>query len=324
MGNLNTNIIIGILNFNNSADTKKCLSKLDELELKTNITFDVLLIDNGSERQAKVDLLNYVESSGQFDVFASAEEMSLYSLDKPGGNSFLNLSQNVGFSGGSNISLKFAVESGRYDYIWLLNNDAFPDSKALASLVDFANLNKPCITGSVIMDAGSRDVIQDLGTLVMDNIKGYKAARLKDSLNEEYIPVHSVCGASMLIDMSIVENGMYFDESFFVYGEENEFSYRCRLNNIMSYIVLKSVVYHRGAVGLGRKSPAQRYYMIRNLLYLKSKHFSRLSVYFSIIHLGISEIYRFGFDPKQIKAYLAAVYDFWVGNMGMTTREFGA
>ncbi len=324
MGNVNTSILISILNFNNSGDTKKCINKLDKLKLEPNMSFDVLLIDNGSHRQSKLDLLNYVESSSQFNVFTSIEEMNLHCLGARGKYKFLNLPQNLGFSGGNNISLKFAVESGRYDYIWLLNNDAFPDPEALVSLVSFANSHNPCIVGSVIMDADGEETIQDLGTLGMDNIKGYKAAQLKDSQNQNYILVHAVCGASMLIDISIIESGIYFDELFFVYGEENEFSYRCRLNDFMSYIVLESRVYHGGAVGLGRESPTQNYYLIRNLLYFKRKHFSHFSVCFSIIYLGVRTTAKFGFDLKQLKAYVGAVCDFWLGNMGITTRNFGA
>jgi GT2 family glycosyltransferase len=314
------NVLISILNYNGSEDTISCLSKLDDMRLN-NIIYDVILIDNGSSDIEKKILENYIVGTRKYRLFNSQSIDINVGENTPSRNLYLNLSENFGFSGGHNISFKFAKNSGQYEYVWLLNNDSFPDEKALQRLVKFSENHKPCISGSVIMEYDQTDVIQDLGTKVITSIKGYKATTIDDSKDGNSILVHAVCGASMLVDIAIINRDIIFDENFFLYVEENELGYRCAKLGINSYIVLNSRIFHKGSAGLGKESAIKRYYLVRNLLYLKRKHFSTLSVAFSLLHLGVMTIVKSRDKTSNVNAYICAVYDFFKGNMGKTTRS---
>lgn len=310
-------VLISLLSYNHSRDTIECLKKIDTL-VNNGVSYDILLIENGSVELEKKILHTYIKENKKYKLVNSEFELANCTEKYI----YLNLDQNCGFSGGHNLSFKYVRKIGKYDYVWVLNNDTLPDKNSLKELVDFSETKSPCITGSVIMEYENKEVIQDLGTKSVSHIKGYKAAKLSDSKDGKSISVHAVCGASMLINASIINKKIIFDDKFYFYVEENEFGYRCSKLGIESHIVLNSIVYHKGSVVLNKESSLKLYYLIRNLLYLKNKHFSKISVIFSIIHLGLMALYKHKFSYGSINAYLCAVYDFFKGNMGKTLRVF--
>jgi len=308
-------VLISLLSFNHSEDTIECLKNIQKLS-RENIAFDILLIENGSIIKEKNILLDYVKNDDAYIFLNSKKDFKDLKNLPIKKNIYLDLKKNIGFTGGHNISFDYIKDTDHYEYLWVLNNDALPEKNSLVNLISFSEKNKPCISGSVIMDYENRDIIQDLGTKSVSNIRGFKAAKLKDSKDGLSILVHAVCGASMLVDENIIKKGIKFDEAFFLYVDENEMGYRCAKLGINSYIVLNSLVFHKGSIVLKKDSAQKLYYLVRNLLYLKRKHFSLGSVLFSVFHLGLMTIYKYKFSPQSVKAYSLALYDFYKGNMG--------
>ena len=97
-----------MLTRNRVAMLKTCLERLAD---QTRPADHVLVVDNGSEDETP-ELL-----SGRTDV------------------EVLRLPENVGGPGGFAHGLQGGVDRG-FDWIWLLDDDAFPESGALAALVD--------------------------------------------------------------------------------------------------------------------------------------------------------------------------------------------
>jgi GT2 family glycosyltransferase len=49
----------------------------------------------------------------------------------------LETGRNLGFAGGNNVGIRYALEQGA-DYVWLLNNDTKADPHALTAMVEVA------------------------------------------------------------------------------------------------------------------------------------------------------------------------------------------
>lgn len=100
---------IVILNWNQPELTRRCLGSVAAL---ISADFDVLVIDNGST----------------LDNFGLLQEIC------HGRCRLLRLEHNHGFAGGMNFGIQDAVRHG-FEFVWLLNNDAFPEPDSLSYLV---------------------------------------------------------------------------------------------------------------------------------------------------------------------------------------------
>ena len=66
---------------------------------------------------------------------------------------------NLGFAGGNNIGINYAIEHGA-DYIWLLNNDTIVTPNALSELIIVAEGNSQIgMVGSKVMQYSNRELI---------------------------------------------------------------------------------------------------------------------------------------------------------------------
>ncbi|MCL5969947.1 MAG: glycosyltransferase family 2 protein, partial [Patescibacteria group bacterium] len=103
-------IAIVILNFNGTKDTIECLESINKLSA-ADIAFSVI-IDNGSKEKFKVESSKL--KVGDINIIRSEE--------------------NLGFAGGNNIGIKYALKNGA-DYIFILNNDTILDKNLIKELL---------------------------------------------------------------------------------------------------------------------------------------------------------------------------------------------
>ena len=109
-----TQVLVVVLNWNELDYTRRCIKSLFA---QHGASFDVLVVDNGSEEDPTVALRN------EFP-----------------GISVLRNSKNLGVAGGRNIGIRYALQYG-YEYVLLIDHDAYADSKMLSNLIDAANRN---------------------------------------------------------------------------------------------------------------------------------------------------------------------------------------
>ena len=104
-------IYISIINYNGEKDTILCLESLDKLH-KNDIDLNVIVIDNASQRIFKIP----------------DKKFTNFSLK------VIRNNENLGFSAGHNIAVRYALEN-RADYVLILNNDTRVDNKLLDNLL---------------------------------------------------------------------------------------------------------------------------------------------------------------------------------------------
>lgn len=107
----NTSIATVVVTYNRIDKLMQCISALQS---QTYNDFDILIIDNAS-------------------TDGTAERLK--PLADEGIVNYYNTGANLGGAGGFNFGMKKAVEAG-YGYVWIMDDDCYPEPDALAALAD--------------------------------------------------------------------------------------------------------------------------------------------------------------------------------------------
>jgi GT2 family glycosyltransferase len=196
---MNPRVACIILNWNGSEDTLDCLDALKECTYPELI---IITVDNGS-------------TDDSIAVIRAAHPGIL----------LLESGKNLGFAGGNNIGIRYALAHGA-DYVWLLNNDTKPAPKALAELVAKAQTD-PRIgaVASICYYADAPSKVQAWAGTRVNLWMGYVRNSTVPRPDEWF---EALYGASILVASAAIKNVGLLDEGFFLYLEETEFCLRLR------------------------------------------------------------------------------------------------
>lgn len=273
---------IVILNWNGVIDTIECLESLQNL---VRVRYRVTVCDNAS-------------SDNSLPILAQWAEQNRIScqLLRPGGKPSLNPAEltlidngaNLGFAGGNNTGVSYALAQADVDYVWLLNNDTVVAADSLEQSVRRVTSDSQIgICGSLIKFYDDRSVIQAVGGSRFNTLTGIASETLGRYLPDsttldrgQYEAVMDyVSGASMLVSRAFLEQIGLMEEGYFLYYEEIDWAVRAR-NKFKLAISLESVVYHKEGRSIGsasmRKaaSPMSEFYMARSKLRFMAKHYA--------------------------------------------------
>jgi GT2 family glycosyltransferase len=190
-----------VLNWCNEPDTVACL---DSLLASDYERLEILLIDNGSP-----------DGSG-------ARLHERYPALP-----FLQTGSNAGYAGGNNRGFEWAIARGA-DYALVLNNDTVVDPQCVSELVRAAveteaAMVAPQITyydqpDRVWYGGGRFSTMRALGLHLRENEPVDPAQRR--------MPISFACGCCFLVRADVIRAVGGFDETFFAYVEDAEFSLR--------------------------------------------------------------------------------------------------
>lgn len=251
-----TSVLVSILNWNASDKTEACIFSLLSVLQNSSLKIDIRIIDNGSSPQHVQDL----------------QRVSKY---YPHVN-FLFNPQNVGFTGGQNQNIQYALDHN-YDYIWLLNNDTVVYPDALDELVAAMESDTSLGASSpVILRLGNPSVVDFCGAIHewsnIDTIRPHSLAEASDFLNIFKDKVWAV-GTALLIRCSVIRQIGPLNESFFAYYEDDDFGARLVANGWRTSIVLTAQIEHACFEGdMYQRPPYFFYLMTRNAVFFALAH----------------------------------------------------
>ncbi len=287
-------VCILILNWNNHPDTLRCLRSIRRLNYRNA---EVVVIDNASTNNS-VQIIR--TAYPDIDVLVNQD--------------------NLGFAGGNNVGIKYALERGT-DYIWLLNNDTEVHPEALEQMVKIAETD-PVIgmVGSQIFHLGQRDKLLFAGGKI-NWPGGWCSHDTRHGLEKKLKDVDFITGCSLLVRRDVVERVGMLDESFFLYFEDTDWSIRTKKAGFKLVVALSSIVWHKETGSVGRRSPTHEYYVTRNNLLFMKKHAEPLLwVTFAPFFLLKITIKALLFSAKGqfnlLPPIVQAVEDFFVGRFG--------
>jgi GT2 family glycosyltransferase len=234
-------VYVVILNWNGWRDTVACVESCREL---TWPNYRVLVVDNGSTDGSE-ELLR-----------ARLPEVRI-----------LQSGRNLGFSGGNNVGIRYALDAGA-EYVWLLNNDAEAAPEALEALVDALESTPTAAAAtSKIFLHDDRQRLQFAGGLWE---KGRLRLRLRGTNEvdrgqfDDTLGLGSASGCSMLLRASVIREIGLMDESYFLYWEDTEWCARAQRSGYLVRFAPKSHVWHKVSATARQSSFGQSYYFVRN------------------------------------------------------------
>jgi GT2 family glycosyltransferase len=254
-----------ILNWNSWQNTLNCLMSLRSQIKDNNIA--IIICDNASTDGSYNKILKFILTIwGNKDVVAFAQ-IPTY-LEKYNNLSLITLLQtgnNLGYAGGNNVGINYALQNSNAEYIWVLNNDTYVDKHALNHLLKCASNkqnNNIGIFGSTIMEMQNPDIIQCAGgcsylpllSKFNNVLGGKKLVDIANIPNQDNLKIDYISGASMFIRTKVIKQIGLLNEEYFLYYEELDYTKRLKKANYGIYWCKDSLVYHYGGASTEKKS----------------------------------------------------------------------
>lgn len=234
-----------IVNWNGLATLKACLEALSQQAHKAH---EVIVVDNGSQ-----------DGSLQFLNGLNMPELKLVALQS-----------NHGFAGGNNAALPHVTG----EIIGLLNNDAVPQPEWLKAGIQPFLRDEVGMVACKIVRLQDPETIDKVGHLIFRD--GLNRGRGTGHPAQRYSREQQALwpdGCAGFYRKSLIDQIGFFDEDFFLYGEDADLGCRARWAGAECCYVPKSLVYHHHSASLGKFSPKKAYYIERNRLWVLIKNF---------------------------------------------------
>jgi len=209
---------------------------------------------------------------------------------------------NVGFTTGNNIGIRELVDQG-YGYIWVLNNDTELERGCLKIQYDFME-SSPEIAGCCgkILFSDSRKTIWYAGTKLNRFILRVRPRGWMEIDEGQYdLPQKTlfIVGCSMFVRGKVWRQVGGFDDKFFIYYEDFDWSLRAEKQNFNFWYLPKAIIYHKVSGTMGKGSEKQTpltipsrvaYLMQRNQMFIIKRWKGLFSFLFILFVLEIPRI----------------------------------
>ncbi len=251
-------VSIVILHYNTPRETHSCLRSLKDVVL-TKGKCSVIVVDN-----------------------ASRETFQLTQTEIAQGVQLIRSNSNLGFTGGNNLGMQYAVEQFNSDFVCLLNSDTLVAPTFLQKMIVFLENNakigavSPLIyfeknheyhASSYTKDDRGKVIWFGGGSIDWHNLLAFHKhvdevdrGQVRDSVLEDYLT-----GCCMLIRREVLEKVNGFDNRYFLYLEDVDLSIRIQEAGYSLGLCAESIVWHANAGSSGGSgSSIHQYYQTRN------------------------------------------------------------
>ena len=136
---------------------------------------------------------------------------------------------NLGFAGGCNVGMRYALLNTNADFVWLLNNDTVVEAHSLGLQIEAMDQRPQIgILGSTLVYFNEQNRVQAAGgydfnfwtARVLPPARGLDLANLPPE-HEIEKRLKYISGASMFVRRTYIETVGLLNEQYFLYFEEN-------------------------------------------------------------------------------------------------------
>ena len=257
-------VAVILVNFNSSQYTLNCLESIQNSSGK--IPLYIIVVDNNSNGSS----VDHVKR-------------------KFPGIHLLKLKTNLGFAGGVNAGINIAMKRGA-GYVWILNNDTILDKNAFSLVDAFIDPDIGGASSKIYFAPGheyhkERYKNSDKGRVIwyagglIDWNNVYASNYMIDEVDNGQFTnpkdTDFLTGCSMMIPSHIIRKIGLFDEKYYLYYEDVDYSLRIQKLGMRTIYYPKSVVWHLNAASSGGPgSRLHEYYQTRNRLLFGFKYAS--------------------------------------------------
>lgn len=254
-------VIVILVNWDRPHDTLECIRSLESSDYPN---FTTVVVDNGS-----ID-----------DSLSILKQVAKIVLIKAGAN--------LGFTGGNNLGIKYALEH-KADCVLLLNNDALIAPDALSKMVAVAESDgKIGIVTPKILYHPERDRIWAAGTkyygwCMTTRLTGYRQTDVGQYAGER--DLSWATGCVMLIKKEVLTEVGSLNDELFAVGEDLDYGLRTIKQGYRIKYMPSAVVWHKESVSAGgHDAPQYVYYQTRNLVVLQRRWAK------NVFHLALAQV----------------------------------
>lgn len=246
---MNSKVAVIILNWNGKEDTLLCLDSVYKMNYPD---LEVVVVDNGS-------------SDNSVPAIRERFKDALLIENKA----------NLGFCGGYNIGIKYAL-SQKPDYLLILNNDAVADPalvKELKAVVDSDSLIGA--VSPIITFYDNQERIYFSGTKIDWGNGDFRAQYTRQFIEsaKEPIDIDFPGWCATFMKTEVMEKVGLLDEQFFAYYDDADWGTRCKAIGLRTVLYPKKLVAHKVSNSTGGSfSPSVYFYLFRNRLFFMRKH----------------------------------------------------
>ncbi|TSC94884.1 MAG: Glycosyl transferase family protein [Candidatus Berkelbacteria bacterium Athens1014_28] len=224
-------IFVVVLNYNGKRTLMECLRSVFDCDYSN---FEVVLVDNNS-------------TDGSFET-AKTKYPKIH---------FIKNSKNIGFGAGNNIGIRFSLEK-MADFVFLLNNDAYLEKSTLSILTEEAQKNPSSgILNPLILNKSDDSIWFSGGNIDWLRMRAYHLHAPQKALDT--FKTAYATGCAMLVKKDVYKKIGLFDENFFLYYEDADFSVRAKRKGFTILVVPRSTVWHDEQ---STNSPQKLYWLV--------------------------------------------------------------
>jgi GT2 family glycosyltransferase len=215
--NAQLKVLAIVVTYNGEETIKECIDSL----LKSELALSIFIIDNAS-------------TDNTLSILKQKYPMIIIIENK----------KNIGFGQANNIGFKYAKEN-QYDYVFLLNQDAYIEKDTIFNLVKVQNNNPQYDLLSPLHYS------RDLSTLdrkffryIQNGCPNYIMDLITKKTIKEVYPSHFINAAAWLLTLDCINKIGGFDPIFFHTGEDVDYCNRLIFNKYSICIVPSTKIYH--------------------------------------------------------------------------------
>jgi len=290
------NVAVIVLNWRNWTDTIECL---ESIRKTAGVPYKIVLCDNCSQDESIAKVMAWAEgteaantSGGPWAVMdhrgEAARSVCRAAVVQPDSSepwpedcdlAIIANRKNLGFAGGNNVGLAYAIRNRSFTHFFLLNNDTVIRPDTVGNLLKRMDMAPSIgICGARIMDYHDPGRLQAAGGATYDRNRATGCNISDASLERDAVEqkMDYVCGAAMMVTRRFIEEIGLMSEDYFLYFEELDWALRAKGRFALGYAD-DSVLYHKegGTIGskrVERASDLSLFYLTRNRLLFTRKH----------------------------------------------------
>ena len=231
-----------VLNYNNFADTIECVESIKGA-LYSN--YFIVIVDNNSTDMSYEKISNRYHEDGSIHMIKSEK--------------------NIGYAGGNNIGIKYAINNGA-DVVCVINNDTIIDKTTPTQCIEYLYSNaNVAFVGPTILEFNESKV-QSTGGIV--NFKKGGARLLNHGAEIDSIRNNVECdfisGACLFFKAELVDEIGLIPENYFLFYEETEWCYKAKKAGHRNVCLSNVYIKHKGSVTIQKVGGLSDYLLHRN------------------------------------------------------------
>lgn len=288
-----------IVTYNRLEKLKKAI---EAFEKQTYLPQRLIIVNNNSNDKTKEFLENWEQKKDNFEKV------------------IINMDENIGGAGGFAVGMKYALENNS-EWLWVSDDDAYPDKNALKIANDFLekhkNENISAICGTVLNKEGKIDF--DHRRYLKEGIIRLKEINTtEEDYKKECFNIDLFTYVATIINVKKMNDVGISNKDFFIYYDDSDHAARLRKVGKIICVPKITTVHDVDKTSKTADYSWKTYYLFRNKLFFLKNNFKHKYVRLEIILIWL-RIFKKK-NKSCTRLILTAINDFKNNKLGKNSE----